>query len=338
MMKRDDYVAKTPKVEFESEDTELLNSTTKNPRLFKAGAGGGYSPLAEGQPPPNPLLEKAEEQNTLSDKWILSRANRAARDVRAAFDRYEINEVTKVLYDFIWGDFCDWYLEIVKLQPESTPLAVEILEGILRMLHPIMPFISEELWHALTGEPLDVLLGRDDYISPDNGKIDDKVEEQFAFLQKTIEAIRLVRSTLKLPPSKAVHIIVQAKDAKDLSDLRAGHAIIERLGRASELRIETEEAEYSSMEYASELIGGRGRVFIQLGQRSDEDRAKEHRRLAKELGRVESQWEAIKLKLSNDSFVSRAPASVIEKEQEKQASYQFQIEKLRASLEELALG
>ncbi len=318
LMKRDEYAAKAQTVEFESEDTELLNS--QRPTTAKRGHITGA---------------QFNAPSTLADKWILSRANRAARDVREAFDHYEINEATKVLYDFIWGDFCDWYLEIVKLQPDSTPLAVEILEGILRMLHPIMPFVTEELWHAITDQPVDVLLGRDDYITPDAGKIDEATEADFAFVQKTVEAIRLVRSTLQLAPSKPASIIIQLKNATDQTLLDSARAILERMGRAQSLVIEAEATEYSSMEYASELIGGRGRVFILLEKRSGEDQEKERQRLAKELERVESQCNATRSKLSDEGFVSRAPAQVIQKEREKLASYESQIEKLRLSLTQL---
>jgi valyl-tRNA synthetase len=205
MMKRDEYKATQPKVEFESEDTELIRSTEKRP------SGMGYRVRGVAY----------EASATLADKWILSRANRAARDVREAFDRFDINAVTKVLYDFIWRDFCDWYLEIVKLQPESVPLAVEILEGILRMLHPIMPFISEELWHALTGEPLDVLLGRDDYITPDAGKIDDNVENNFEKIKELIESIRAT----VIPKRKIEELIFEVRDDKNIK-LFESHKIL----------------------------------------------------------------------------------------------------------------
>ncbi|HWF43149.1 MAG TPA: valine--tRNA ligase [Candidatus Kapabacteria bacterium] len=318
MMKRDEYKSTHPKTEFENEDTELIRSAEKRP------SGMGYRVTGVAY----------EASATLADKWILSRANRAARDVREAFDRFDINAVTKVLYDFIWGDFCDWYLEIVKLQPESVPLAVEILEGILRMLHPISPFITEELWHALTGEPLDVLLGRDDYITPDAGKIDDDVEIAFGLVQDAIEAIRVARSNLQLPPSKLSDVILQAR-SEDVRDIfETARPIIERLGRAASLKIESESNEYSSLEYAGEMRPHL-RAYIKLEQRSDEERIKERDRLAKELARIRLQIEQVSSKLENESFVSRAPVQVIEKEREKLVSYGSQIEKLEASIDEL---
>ena len=171
--------------------------------------------------------------STLADKWILSRANRAAREVKKAFDAYLINDVTKLLYDFIWKDYCDWYLEIVKLQPESTPLAVEILEGILRMIHPVMPFVTEELWHGLTGNPDDVLIGRDDYITADEYKIDDEAEEEFEFIQRIIEAARLLRSNAKIAPSKSAEFIIRLKSADDLLLTETSRNIIEKICKVS---------------------------------------------------------------------------------------------------------
>ncbi len=322
LMKREEYKSTHPKTEFESEDAEIVDS-------LKVDSGIRTKRNSSLSTTHYPL-------STLSDKWILSRANRTARDIRKAFDNYEINEVTKLLYDFIWRDYCDWYLEIVKIQPDSIPLAVEILEGVLRMLHPIMPFITEELWHALTGEPESVLIGRDDYITADQGKIDDKAEEEFYFVQRTVEAIRLMRSTVGLSPSKSAEIIVQAESKQDRELFESTRQILERMSRASTLVIQQSAGELSSREYASEMIGGRARTFLKLEQRSEEERKVEQQRLSKELERVETQEQQIRAKLANTSFVERAPAEVIEKEREKHASYTSQIEKLKASIDELA--
>jgi len=330
LMKREEYVAALPNVEFESEDTELNNVIASKAKQSHSGDANRL--LRRG----TPLLAMTEPPSTLADKWILSRANRTARDIRKAFENYEINEVTKLLYDFIWKDYCDWYLEIVKIQPDSTPLAVEILEGILRMLHPIMPFVTEELWHALTGEPESVLIGRDDYITADEGKIDDKAEEEFNFVQRTVEAIRLMRSTVGLAPSKSVEIIVQAEAKQDRELFESARQILERMSRASTLVIQESGAEYSSREYATEMIGGRARTFLKLEQQSEQERITERERLSKELERVQSQEQQIRTKLANASFVERAPAPVIEKEREKHASYSSQIEKLKTSIAELA--
>jgi valyl-tRNA synthetase len=320
LMKRDEYQATKTATKFEDEDTELLNSENKRGETHtRPAAGFSFTPTT-----------------TLTDKWMLSRANRAARDVRTAFDKFEINEVTKVLYDFIWGDYCDWYLEIVKLQPESIPLAVEILEGIMRLLHPIMPFITEELWHAVTGEPREVLIGRDDFITPDIYKIDDEAEAKFAFVQKTIDAIRLLRSTAKLAPSKPAVMVIQLKANADRELLEESSNIIGKLGRASSLVIEAQGTEYSSREYVSELLGGRGQVFIKLEERSQEESIKERDRLTKELERLTAQLEQVRSKLASDTFVGRAPQTVIDKEREKETNYAIQIENLRTSIADLA--
>ncbi len=337
LMKRDEYKTTHPKTEFEREDTELMASGERE--LVASGVRRVANKRQEGAAEDRSFTRHstlATHNATLADKWILSRANRCARDIRDAFARYEINDVTKTLYDFIWRDYCDWYLEIVKVQPASTPLAVEILEGILRMLHPIMPFVTEELWHALTGEPEDVLIGRDDYITPDEGKIDDIAEEEFAVLQDTVEAIRLVRSTLKLAPSKEAEIVIQARDRSEriLNLLESSRPILERLGNASSLRLEANTADYSSREYASE-IRVRTHIFVKIEKRSEVELSRERERLQKELDRVLAQIDQVAAKLANESFVSRAPQNVIEKEREKQASYRSQAEQLRASIVEL---
>jgi valyl-tRNA synthetase len=341
LMKRDEYKATLPKTEFENEDTELNNVVASEAKQSRGG--DAYGLLRRGKP----LVAMTEPPSTLVDKWILSRANRTARDIRAAFDKYEINEVTKLLYDFIWRDYCDWYLEIVKLQPDSVPLAVEILEGILRMLHPIMPFVTEELWHALTGEDESVLIGRDDYITADEGKIDFDIEVAFLIIQDSIEAIRTVRSTLKLAPSKQAEIIIQARGSginavtkEPVSDvirrtvLMPCQNILERFSNASMLIIDDSQRDYSTKEYTSE-IRQHVRVFVKIQERSHDEKTKEKERLTKELARVQSLYDQGRAKLENENFRLRAPVEILQKENDKLINYKSQIEQLSASIAEL---
>ncbi len=316
LMKRDEFVATNPEPKFESEDTEFKNSLDGSPKTIVAKSGFTMKPAS-----------------TLADKWILSRANRTARDVKKAFDAYLINDVTKILYDFVWKDYCDWYLEIVKLQPESTPLAVEILEGILRMMHPIMPFVTEELWHGLTGTPDDVFIGRDDFITADEGKIDDAAEAEFEFIQKIIEAARLLRSNGKIVPSKTAEFIIRLKNERDVTLTESSRNIIEKLIKASSLGIENEGgAELSPKDYSAELLGGRGQIFMKQEQQSEAETAKERERLTKELERVSKNYETLKAKLADDNFVARAPEHIITKEKEKLESFRVQVEKLKAQV------
>ena len=317
MMKRDEYRSLHSEPTFEAEDTELLNSQSGN-RVEGSGLRVG-----------NATGFTMKPATTLADKWILSRANRAAREIKKSLDGYLINDATKLLYDFIWKDYCDWYLEIVKLQPESTPLAVEILEGILRMLHPVMPFVTEELWHGLTGNPDDVLIGRDDYITADEGKIDDEAEAQFEFIQKIVEAARLLRANAKLAPSKSAEFILRLKKDSDLKLSESARLIIERICKAEKLAIELDGgAALSSQEYSAELLSGRGQMFMKLEAMSAEEAAKEQARIAKERERVTKQYQTLSAKLSDESFTSRAPAHIIEKEKEKLESFRVQMEKL----------
>ncbi|HET6513181.1 MAG TPA: class I tRNA ligase family protein [Candidatus Kapabacteria bacterium] len=320
LMKLAEFEATQPKVQFESEDTEYLNSIAERPLEITRRSAEGFS---------------YKPATTLADKWIMSRANRAALDIRRAFDAYEINEVTKLIYDFVWKDYCDWYLEVVKVQPESTPLAVEILEGSLRLIHPIMPFVTEELWHALTEEPEHVLMGKDDFITGDKYKLDDEAEKKFEFVQRTIEAIRLLRASNNFAPSKSIELVIASRSDEDAGLLNEARTIIEKLTRAASIDVRTGAVELSSTEYASELVGGRAQVFLKLEQRSEADKQKERERLQKELERITGQLNGVVAKLGNEGFVARAPEQVIAKEREKEESYREQIQKLEATLSQL---
>lgn len=320
LMKLGEFEASQPKTQFETEDTELLNSLATSPQEITRRPTEGFS---------------YKPATTLADKWMLSRANRAAHDIRVAFDAFQINEVTKIVYDFVWRDYCDWYLEIVKVQPASTPLAVEILEGILRLVHPIMPFVTEELWHALTNASPDVLIGKDDFITGDTHKIDDEAEKKFEFVQKTIEAIRLLRATNQLAPSKPAELTIAVADAPDLALLEGSRQILEKLTRASSLDLKLGSLELNSAEYGSELVGGRAQVYLKLEQRSEADKLKERERLQKELERIMNQLQQVSAKLSNEGFVARAPEQVIVKEREKESNYREQVRKLETTLSQL---
>lgn len=320
LMKLSEFEATRPKVQFEAEDTELLNSLATNSQevIRRPTEGFTYKPAT-----------------TLADKWMMSRANRAAIEIRKAFDAYEINEATKIIYDFMWKDYCDWYLEVVKVQPESTPLAVEILEGSLRLIHPIMPFVTEELWHALTDAPVHVLMGKDDFVTGDKYKLDDESEKKFEFVQRTVEAVRLLRASNNLAPSKPIDLVIAVRDASDAELLNEARTIIEKMTRAVSFEVKIGVVELSSVDYASELIGGRGQAFMKLEQRSDADKQKERDRLQKELERITLQLNAVVAKLGNEGFVARAPEQVIVKEREKEVSYREQIQKLESTLSQL---
>ncbi|HEX5315891.1 MAG TPA: class I tRNA ligase family protein, partial [Candidatus Kapabacteria bacterium] len=200
-----------------------------------------------------------------------------------------------------------------------------------------MPFVTEELWHALTGEPESVLLGKDDYITADEGKIDEEEESKFAIVQDAIEAVRLVRSTLKLSPSKQAEIVVQARESSEgiMGILESSRTILESLGNASTLIIANSLREYPSKEYASE-IRQRVRVFVKIQERSEEEKSKERMRLTKELVRVQSLYEQGRGKLENENFRNRAPVEILQKEHDKLVNYKSQLEQLQSSIADLS--
>jgi valyl-tRNA synthetase len=180
-----------------------------------------------------------------------------------------------------------------------------------------------------------VLMGKDDFVTGDKYKLDDEAEKKFEFVQRTVEAVRLLRASNNLAPSKPIDLIIAVKEASDSELINEARTIIEKMTRAASFEVRTGNVELSSVEYASELIGGRGQAFMKLEQRSEADKQKERERLQKELERITVQLNAVVAKLGNEGFVARAPEQVIVKEREKEVSYREQIQKLEGTLSQL---
>ena len=165
---------------------------------------------------------------SFADKWILSRLNETIKNVGFTLDAYKVNDYSKVLYDFIWRDFCDWYIEILKVQLNNSndndykknlvSFAIRLYENILKFLHPVMPFITEEIWHLLDDNRTDnesislqVMPEFDDVL------IDSKLKDDFIFLQSMVEEIRKLRANVNIPPKQKVSVSISCKD-KEVED------------------------------------------------------------------------------------------------------------------------
>ncbi len=182
----------------------------------------------------------------LSDRWILSRFHQVAQDVRECLDRYGFGEATKSLYEFIWGDFCDQYIELVKsrLQGDPTPsrLAAQqtlasVLEGTLKLLHPFMPHITEEIWHTLTQSPDTTSLALQPYPIPETTSIDANLERQFELIINAIRTIRNLRAGAEIKPGARISVNLQTEDPQEKQTLIAGQAYIKDLARVETLSI-----------------------------------------------------------------------------------------------------
>jgi valyl-tRNA synthetase len=258
---------------------------------------------------------------TLEDRWILSRFNRAAADVNASLQNYRFDEAATRIYDFFWGEFCDWYLELIKPplnfeEGADTTAArvacanlVNLFEASLRLLHPVMPFITEEIWHAMyDGKPPLKSIALAAYPAADEKQIDLAVETEMAILQDLIVSIRNLRAELKVEPKVKVPIEVFALEP-------AIRAMLEKNLSAVLLDRPANVEKVTFVEHSlAKLPGARStsRFDVHAIYEKKIDVAAERERLNKELEKIEKQLAGAVARLGNEQFVSKAPGHVVE--------------------------
>ena len=279
---------------------------------------------------------------TLEDHWILSRFHRVTKDVNEAWQTYRFHEAANRIYDFFWGDFCDWYIELVKprLAPEggaeqaSAGIAcgnlVSLFEASLRLLHPVMPFITEEIWHAVyDGKPPLKSIALAAYPQADEMQFDLAAETSMAIVQDLIVSVRNLRAELKVEQKQKVPIQVYTQDAEIKSLLEQNQGAIERLAG-----VQTVTFVENSL---SKLAGARStaRFDVHVVYEKKIDVAAERQRLAKELEQMEKEMANSGRQLSNQQFLAKAPAKVVEGMRKRLADLEVLREKMRNSLDEL---
>jgi valyl-tRNA synthetase len=281
----------------------------------------------------------------VADRWIKSRLSVATAEVRKAIDTYRFNDAASAVYQFLWHEYCDWYLEIAKrslYQPESPEARavtqrtlVETLETTLRLLHPFMPFISEELWQRLPhqGESIPAV-ARSIMIAPfpkasRKGR-DPEAERLMAPVLDVVSAIRTVRSESRISPAVELQVSVRPAGPEAATALATGAAIIASLARAA-ISVSGDGTRPSGSAVATTPSGD---VFVRLEGVVDFDA--ERQRLRKEVERARKEIAFLEGKLGRPEFVERAPAEVVERERTRLAEQRETEQKLAASL--AALG
>ncbi|MDQ0256495.1 valyl-tRNA synthetase [Evansella vedderi] len=276
-------------------------------------------------------------KKSIADKWILTRLQETISQVTRFIDAYEFGEVGRSLYNFIWDDFCDWYIEMAKLplngddeEAKHTTRSVlaYVLDQTMRLLHPFMPFITEEVWQHLPhkGESITVAA----WPTRDENLVDEQAVKDMQLLQEIIRSVRNTRAELNVPMSKEITLLVNANSETILDQLNRGEAYIQRFCRPSELKVGTGlTAPEKSM---SSVLSG-VELYLPLAGLLDLDA--EIKRLEGELKRLDGEVTRVQKKLSNEGFVAKAPEKVIAAEREKEKDYLEQREKVKARLEEL---
>jgi valyl-tRNA synthetase len=277
----------------------------------------------------------------LADKWILSRLHSTTLALHKSMDEFEINKVTKDIYDFFWHDYCDWYVEMIKSrlygdEPNEVKQAVvsralDIYDAALRLLHPIMPFVTEELWQAIRErKPLETIM-RAPMPEAATEFINTQVESEMRFVQDVIDALRNIRGEMNIAPSKEISLVMKLSGERRAESIERYAGYLKRLARVTSLTFVQDSARPNVA--ASAVVQGE-ELFVPLEGLIDIEAEKA--RLKKEIDRVAGLVKTVQSKLSNSGFTDKAPKEVVEKEREKLNNFAATVEKLQRSFDALS--
>ncbi len=275
-------------------------------------------------------IEEDQLAYSMADRWILSRLNRTIARVTEELEEYQLGEAATTLYEFIWGEFCDWYIEMIKPRlyakedgegrRTSQYVLWKVLETTLRLLHPFMPFITEEIWQHLPHGGPSICVAP----WPEAGDTDPAVEEEMERIMAVIRGVRNIRAEMNIPPGKKVPVAIQAPAGLQ-SQLEAGIPYITQLAGVGTVTMQEPVTE-KPRQAAAAMVGG-VEVYVPLEGLIDID--KEIARLRKEEQNLVKEVERVTKKLQNENFLAKAPAEVVAKEREKEKEYREKLAKVR---------
>ncbi|MFK4751965.1 valine--tRNA ligase [Oceanobacter antarcticus] len=282
---------------------------------------------------------------SLADRWIISRLQRAEGEVRRHMDQYRFDMAAQALYEFIWNEYCDWYLELSKpvlwdknasaeTRRGTLGTLVRVLEATLRLAHPIIPFITEAVWQQVKdlagkgGPDATATIMLAAYPAPQDALIDTAAEADIEWLQGVITAVRNIRAEMNIGPSKELDVLLKDGDDEDFRRADENQTFLAKLAKLSNI---TWVNDGDTIPMATTQLVGQMEVLVPMAGLIDKD--KEIARLNKEAERLEKEIGRISNKLNNDGFVAKAPAAVIEKEKEKLNGYERDQGKIKEQIE-----
>ncbi|MDH5856527.1 valine--tRNA ligase [Lampropedia aestuarii] len=278
-----------------------------------------------------------------ADQWIISILQKVEADVAQGFAEYRLDNVANAMYEFVWNEFCDWYLEIAKTQLQTGNEAqqratratlIRVLEAILRLAHPLIPFVTEALWQVVapvagkTGDSVAIAV----YPESQAENINEAAEAEVAHIKALVDACRNLRGEMAISPAQRVPLYATASDAATLARLEAAAPALKALAKLSEVQVFADEAAWAQAAAAAPVaVFGDARLclFVEV------DVAAEKARLAKEIAKLEGEVKKAQAKLGNEAFVAKAPPAVIEQEKERVANFGTTLARLRDQLARL---
>ncbi len=278
-----------------------------------------------------------------ADRWIVSLLQKTEAEVAKGFNEYRLDNVASTIYDFVWNEFCDWYLEIAKVQINTGSDAqkratrrtlIRTLETILRLIHPITPFISEELWQKVAPvagrEGPSVAVAAYPISQPE--RIDEAAIAQVTKLKQLVDACRNLRGEMNVSPATRLPLYVVAQTASEGEFLQSSAAVLQSLAKLNEVKLFDNEAVWQAAAQSSPVaVVGEARICLHM----EVDVAAEKLRLGKEVTRLEDQITKAQAKLGNEAFVAKAPAAVLEQERKRMDDFTATLTKVREQLARL---
>ena len=286
--------------------------------------------------PDEAARESSREGLSLPDRWIRARLNQTIRSVRKALDEYKFNEACHLLYQFIWHEFCDWYVEMTKLylyreeEPRRQNLTrhtlSEVLDAILRLLHPFMPFITEEIWQRFPERRENESIMISAYPKPQPQDDDPNAEDEMAWVIEVVNSLRNIRGEMNLAPSEQISVHIRAKSEETVKRFQDLGLFIQFLASVKEFHVrqKMDKPLYSAYAVVRDV-----EIFVPMERARMEEEA---RRLQKEILKIEKENAFVMKKLSNEQFLSKAPPEVVREVREKGEAFLSQCKKLEESL------
>jgi valyl-tRNA synthetase len=292
----------------------------------------------DGTPVRDHRRERSFEELELVEQWMLHRLNAAIEDMEDSLTRYRLNEMAQRVYDVFWRDYCDWYLELIKppygeeMSADRIALAVEIYETLLKLLHPFMPFITEELWWKVRPREAGEACIVADWPTADASEMDADVAETFDLIQELVSGVRGIKSDYGIGLGTEIDATVSVPAGReDLAATVREHAgYFEKLASVTGLTVEPEADKPSA---SASVVVGRCEVFVPLAGVIDLEQERD--RLRKEIDQKEDFLQSVRQKLDNPEFVNKAPDEVVEKERRKKDDALAELDRLRENLEDL---